>query len=185
MGPGLHFPGFRMADSHESLAELPIPPIDDLDLTAHGVFQHFVANGRRGQLLTFVLALDRLDRWAVDYNEMTSPKKFDIQLYLQDLGDFVQASAAVLHRVPREFAEVLAHLTTTRCMYLIRFVSQHNKQFLDTLAFLIETEGGRSPSLSAIRRRFEAFSKARLLGEIFSGKRLNRIVSIMGSYRDE
>lgn len=175
-----------MAETDQpSLADVPIPQIDELDLTAHGVFQHFVASGRRGQLLTFLLALDRLDKWAVDFNEMTSPQAFDIQLYLQDLSRFVAASSEVLHRVPREFAEVLAHLTTTRCMYLIRYVSQNNPDFLDGLAFLIESDGGADPNLVAIRRRFEAFSKARLLGEIFSGKRLHRIVSIMGSYTDE
>lgn len=169
----------------QSLADVAIPQIGELDLTAHGVFQHFVSSGRRGQLLTFLLALDRLDKWAVDFNEMTSPQAFDIQLYLQDLGRFVAASAVVLHRVPREFAEVLAHLTTTRCMYLIRYVAQNNPQFLDSLAMLIEAGGATEPNLVAIRRRFEAFSKARLLGEIFSGKRLHRIVSIMGSYADE
>jgi hypothetical protein len=167
------------------LVEPHIPQIDELDLTAHGVLQHFVSSGRRGQLLTFLLALDRLDKWAVDFNEMTSPQAFDIQLYLQDLSQFVGASTAVLHCVPREFAEVLAHLTTTRCMYLIRYVAQGNPQFLDNLAFLIESEGEVDPNLAAIRRRFEAFSKARLLGEIFSGKRLTRIVSIMGSYTDD
>lgn len=168
-----------------SFADIKIPPIDDLDLTAHGVFQHFVASGRRGQLLTFLLALDRLDRWAVDYNEMSSPQAFDIQLYLQDLARFVNVSASVLHRVTREFSDVLAHLTTTRCIHLIRYVAQHNPEFLDRLAFLIEAEGDTNPNVIAIKRRFEAFSKARLLGEIFSGKRLHRIVSIMGSYTDE
>jgi hypothetical protein len=174
-----------MAEPEESLRDIAIPAIEEVDLRAHAVFQHFVTSARRGQLLTFLLALDRLDRWAVDYNEMTSPQVFDIQLYLQDLARVVEEGAKVLHRVPREFAEVLAHLTTTRCMYLIRYVSQHNPQFLDSLAFLIESDGGADPNVAAIKRRFEAFSKARLLGEIFSGKRLDRIVSIMGSYRDE
>jgi hypothetical protein len=172
-----------VADQH--FANMPIPTIDELDLTAHGVFGHFVTSGRRGQLLAFLLALDRLDSWAVDFNELTSPQVFDIQLYLQDLKQFVESSSQVLHKVPREFAEVLAHLTTTRCMYLIRYVSQTNPQFLDSLAYLIESEDGDNQNLAAIRRRFEAFSKARLLGEIFSGKRLHHIVSIMGSYQNE
>jgi hypothetical protein len=175
-----------MADEEQtSLANVPIPQIDKLDLTAHGVFQHFAGSGRRGQLLTFLLALDRLDKWAVDFNEMTSPNAFDIQLYMQDLSKFVLSSSLVLHRVSREFSEVLAHLTTTRCMYVIRYVSQTNPRFLDALALLIESDEGVDPNLIAIRRRFEAFSKARLLGEIFSGRRLHRIASIMGSYRDE
>lgn len=175
-----------MEETVEStLADAQIPQIDELDLTAHGVFQHFASSGRRGQLLTFLLALDRLDKWAVDYSEMTSPHAFDIQLFLQDLGGFIAATSGALHRYPREFAEVLARLTTTRCMYVIRYVAQRNPQFLDNLAGLIELESEGNPNLIAIRRRFEAFSKARLLGEIFSGKRLNRIVSIMGSYTDD
>lgn len=171
----------------EPLGAIPIPKIapDEFDLTAHGVFQHFVSSGRRGQLLTFLLALDRLDRWAVDFEEHSSPQAFEVQLYLNDLGEFVKASASVLHRVPREFGELLAHLTTTRCMYLIRYVGQHNPKFLDELASLLDGDVGANSDLAAIKRRFEAFSRARLLGEIFSGQRLSRIISIMGSYSDE
>lgn len=167
------------------VADIEIPPITSPDLTAQEVFQHFVASQKRAQLLTFLLALDRFDKWAVDFNEMTSPQVFDIQLYLQELASFVESSAKVLHRVPREFTEVLAHLTTTRCIYLIRYVAQKNPEFLDQLTYLIELDDGGDPNVAAIRRRFEAFSKARLLGEIFSGQRLSRIVSIMGSYKDE
>jgi hypothetical protein len=171
-----------MVDEEQaSLGNVPIPQIEKLDLTAHGVFQHFAGSGR----LTFLLALDRLDKWAVDFDEMTSPDAFDIQLYMQDLSRFVLSSSMVLHRVSREFSEVLAHLTTTRCMYVIRYVSQNNPRFLDALALLIESDDRSDPNLIAIRRRFEAFSKARLLGEIFSGRRLHRIASIMGSYKDE
>ncbi|WP_240533832.1 hypothetical protein [Aeromonas veronii] len=32
------------------------------------------------QLLNFLLALDRVDKWAVDYNESESPKALEIQL---------------------------------------------------------------------------------------------------------
>jgi hypothetical protein len=172
-----------MSEVDQPLAALPIPPIREMDLTAHGVYQHFVSSGRRGQLVNYLLSLDRMDRWAVDHNEMTSPEAFAIQLLLKDLGAFVEEAAALLHLVPQEFATVLAHLTTTRCMYVIRYVSQHNPEFLDTLGQLIANDRGAHPDLSVILRRFQAFSKGRLLGEIFSGKRLERIVSIMGSYR--
>ena len=92
------------------LAGVPVPQINELDLTAHGVFQHFVASGRRAQLLTFLLALDRMDKWAVDFDEMSSPNTFDIQLYLEALMQFVAASSEVLPRVPREFADLLANV---------------------------------------------------------------------------
>lgn len=164
----------------ETLAGSDIPQITHLDLTAHAVFQHFASTGKRGQLLAFLLALDRYDDWTVDFKETTSPNAFDIQYYLQELSTFVAESATVLHRVPHELAEVLAHLTTTRCMYLIRYIGQQNPEFLDSLAKLLE-QHGNDAHVAAIRRRFEAFSKARMLGEIFSGKRLSRIVSIMGN----
>jgi hypothetical protein len=169
----------------ESLRAQSSDPSDgECDLTAQRVAQHFAAIGRRGQLLTFLLALDRLDRWTVDFAEMQSPERFDLQLFLHELSGVVHGSFSVLHRVPREFSEVLAHLTTTRCLYLIQHIAQRNPQFLDSLTFLLAAEAGSDPNLAAIRRRFEAFSRARLLGQIFSGPRLERIVSIMGSYTE-
>jgi len=104
---------------------------------------------------------------------------------LQELATFVERSALALHRVPKEFVELLAHLTTTRCIYLIRYIAQKNPEFLDELTYLIEQDDGMNPDVSAIRRRIVAFSNARMLGEIFSGKRLERIVEIMRSYKDE
>lgn len=166
------------------LKGISIPEIEMIDLTSHGVLAHFAKLTRNIQLLNFLLALDRVDRWAVDYNESESPKALEIQLFIQDLQRFVEASLPVLHRVPREFVDILSHLTTTRCMYLIRFVGQHNDDFLERLGFLLEEEAGKSPDVAAVRRRLEAFSKAQLLGEIFSGKRLTRILQIMGSYSD-
>lgn len=164
----------------------PVPaiPVNALDLTTHGVLAHFAQSTRNVQLLNFLLSLDRVDRWAVDFNESESRNAIDIQLFMQELERFVEVSLPVLHRVPREFAELLSHLTTTRCMYLLRFVGQHNDEFLERLGFLLENEAGESPDVAAVRRRLEAFSKAKLLGEIFSGKRLTRIMNIMGSYAD-
>jgi len=170
--------------STSDLKGVPIPEIETLDLTSHSVLAHFAKSTRNVQLLNFLLALDRVDKWAVDYNESESPKALEIQLFVQDLQRFVEASLPVLHRVPREFADILCHLTTTRCMYLIRFVGQHNEEFLERLGFVLEEEAGQSPNVAAVRRRLEAFSKAKLLGEIFSGKRLTRILQIMGSYSD-
>lgn len=177
----------EMSDTHppSMLSTLPIPPIESLDLTAVGVLRHFADSGRRAQLVNYLVALDRADQWAVDFNEMSSPDSMQVQLFLQDLSRFVESSADVLHRVPLPVAELLSHLTTTRCMYLIRYISQSNPDFLDNLAFLIESNSAGNADLAAIRRRFEAFSKGRLLGEIFSGKRLERIVSIMGSYGED
>lgn len=167
----------------QSLGDLDIPQITSVDLRSVEVYQHFVSGDRSTKMLTFLLALDRFDRWAVDYNETTSPELFDIQIYLQELGHLVESAVAVLHRVPQQLAELLAHVTTSRCMYLLRYIGQHNPKFLDNLAFLVENDGGVDPNIAVIRRRFEAFGKAKMLGEIFSGERLNRIVSVMERYK--
>ena len=167
-----------------SLADAHVPQIEGLDLTAQGVYKHFVASGDQVKILSFLLSLDRMDRWAVDFDEMSSPETVNIQLYLEELLQFLQTSSEALHKIPREFAEVLAHLTSTRCMYVLRYVSQHNTQFLDALAYSIGSDEGKDPHLTTIKRRFEVFSRARLLGDIFSGARLSRIVSIMNAYHD-
>lgn len=161
-----------------------IPKIESLDLTAHSVLAHFAKSSRNVQLLNFLMALDRVDKWAVDFEADDSGQEFEIQLLMQELQRFVEASAPVLHRVPREFADLLSNLTTSRCMYLVRYVGQQNEAFVENLAFLLESDSESSPNVAAVRRRFEAFSKARLLGEIFSGPRLREINQIMGSYAD-
>jgi hypothetical protein len=130
-----------------------------------------------------LLALDRLDRWAVDFGEGVTGDTFDVQLFLLELGALVESSFTMLHRVPREFSEILAHLTTTRCLYLVRELSRRNPLFLDSLTAALSVPNG-DVNLCAIRRRFEAFERAQLLGEIFCEERLQRIVSVMGSHRD-
>jgi hypothetical protein len=154
-----------------------------LDLRAHTVYESFATAADSGRLLTFLLALDRLDRWAVDFGEGVTGDGFDVQLFLLELGALVASSSDVLHRVPREFSEVLAHLTTTRCLYVVRELSRRNPLFLDSLATVLSATGGDA-NLGAIRRRFEAFDRAQLLGEIFCEERLQRILTIMGNHSD-
>ncbi|MDB6011082.1 MAG: hypothetical protein JWL65_3332 [Gammaproteobacteria bacterium] len=154
-----------------------------LDLRAQTVYESFVTAADGGRLLTFLLALDRLDRWTVDFGEGDTRDVFDVQLFLLELGALVECSSEVLHRMPRELSEVLAHLTTTRCLYLVRELSRRNPLFLDSLTTLLSAPNADT-NLSAIKRRFEAFDRAQLLGEIFSEERLQRILTVMRSYRD-
>ena len=162
----------------------PAAPIDELDLSAHGVLRHFAA-GRRARLLNFLAAMDRADHWAVDYAADASPPSFDLQLYLQELADCVKASSAVLHLVPAELAALLAQLTSARSLYLIRYVAQRNAQFLDALAAVLDGAGDDQPRLAVLSQRFDTYNRAELLGEIFSSQRLHRIASIMETYKDE
>lgn len=174
--------------SHESLSNMDavtdLDPISGrIDLSMQSVLRHFMKASPSGQLLNFVLALDRQDRWAVDYNEMQGAMPVRVQELVLDLQTLLEENVAVMHRVPSELASVLSHLTTSRCVYVLRYLSQHNPTFLDQFFSLVE-KSERNPSTTTIRRRFEAFVRASLLGEIFSGQRLERIARIMGSYTE-
>ncbi|MFK0093901.1 type IV secretion protein IcmW [Pseudomonas sp. NPDC090592] len=161
-----------------------IPPIDQLDLTAHGVLGHFAKSSRNAQMVKFLVSMDRLDRWAVDFDEDAPAQQFEIQLLMQELQSFVETYARVLHQVPQAFAELLAHLTSSRCMYLARYAAQHNDAFNAALAPLLAGDLSQPGDLAAFRRRLDAFSKAHLLSEIFSAERLREISQIMESYAD-
>lgn len=168
----------------DKLVSAEIPRISTPDLTAHSVLAHFAQSSRSIQLLNFLMALDRVDKWTVDFERDDAVPDFEVQLLLQEVQTFVLTSAPVLHRVPREFADLLSQLTTSRCMYLVRYVSQQNSEFVPVLAQLLDQEAGGSPNIAAVRRRFEAFSRSQLLSEIFSPARLREINQIMGSYAD-
>ncbi|MBH3393796.1 MULTISPECIES: type IV secretion protein IcmW [Pseudomonas] len=160
------------------------PPIDQLDLTAHGVLGHFAKSSRNARLVSFLMTMDRLDRWAVDFDEDAPAQQFEIQLLMQEIQAFVEAYARALHQVPQHFAELLAHLTSSRCMYLVRYVAQRNEAFTRALAPLLAGDLSQPAALMAFRHRLDAFSKAHLLSEIFSGERLREISQIMESYAD-
>lgn len=170
-------------DEH-TISEAGTPPIDQLDLTAHGVLGHFAKSSHNARLVHFLTTMDRLDRWAVDFDEDAPAHQFEIQLLMQEVQAFVEAYARVLHQVPQPFAELMAHLTSSRCMYLVRYVAQRNEAFTGAIAPLLAGDLSQPAELTAFRGRLEAFSKAHLLSEIFSAERLREISQIMESYAD-
>lgn len=163
-------------------AELPACAIREPDLSAHGLLQHFAASSRRARLLGFLAAMDQQDHWATDY---AVPLPFDLQRYLQALTVAVQAAPALPHHAAAAWGDLLAQLTSSRSLYLVRYIAERDEKFLDSLGRLLETAASDAPHLAVLRQRFDAFSKAQLLGEIFSTQRLQRIASIMGTYTDD
>ncbi len=163
-----------------------IPSIGELDLTSHGILRHFARSTGNVRLLNFLMALDRVDTWAVDYDSdsQTTSQAIEVNAVMDSLRELVEQNVQVMHLVSPELAEILAHLTTSRCIYLIRFVGHHNPEFMDAFGELLEHESGRSASVHALRRRLEAFTRAKLLSDVFSSHRIERILKIMGSYSD-
>lgn len=162
--------------------------IEDLELDSQSVLAHFVAGGGAdaARTLNFLLGLDSVDRWAVDFGEYNRVDSDAMRLrgFIGDLERVIRENAPVLDRLVGQFVQLLAGLTTSRCMVILRYVSQRNEHFIDRLASTLEAAGDDDLMVSTVRRRLEAFERAQMLGRIFSGARLLRIMQIMGSYRD-
>jgi hypothetical protein len=152
-------------------------------LESHAVLSSFAKSTRSPMLMNFILSLDRVDRWAVDYDEFNADNRIEIQEVLRAMEDLVQNSVTVLHRVPRQLSEILAYFTTSRCIHLIRHISEKNPEFMEQFTLhLDDLSPDDSVALIAVKRRLEALSKAKVLGDLFSGKRLERITAIMRTY---
>jgi len=172
--------------SPSSLMSTATQQVASFDLGVTAVQRHFAQSTRSVRLLNFLMSLGRVDQWAVDYGEREQGDTFHIAIFVSELEAFVRENLSVLHKVSHEFAVILSYLTTMRCLYLIQYVGQENENFLERLILLLQGEEAQSsPNIATIKRRLEAVNKAKLLGDIFSGKRLTRISQIMGSYKDD
>lgn len=160
------------------------PAIDQLDLTTKGVLGHFAQEPCSSELMGLLMSMDKLDNWAVDQDQYGGPDQFDLQLLMQEILAFVETYSSALHYEPQLFAELLAHLTSTRCTYLYRYVAQHNVAFCQALPPLLAGGAQQPMELRVLQQRLEAFGKARLLSEIFSSERLREISQIMENYAD-
>jgi len=156
-----------------------ISKIDVLDLRFHGVFSHFTQSTCNLKMINFLMSLDQVDKHAVDYNEIESGEKFEIQLFMQELQGFIENNLSVLNFIPHELIDILCQLTSTRCIYLLHFIKQHNREFFNELMELLNNTTTQSASAIVLRRRLDVFNKAQQLCKIFSGKRLTQIIKIM------
>ncbi|ANN80891.1 hypothetical protein BAU07_26600 (plasmid) [Bordetella flabilis] len=163
--------------------------IRELDLDSQSVLSHFVAGASGGdaaRTLNFLLGLDGVDRWAVDYREHTlsSEDSMLLRAFIGNLQHVMQEHAAVLDHLVDPLVTLLAGLTTSRCMLILRYLAQKNDRFIEQLASTLESTSRDDVMVSTVRHRLVVFERAQMLGRIFSGARLLRIMQIMGSYRD-
>ncbi len=160
-----------------------------LDLSEFGVLGHFVRHDGSPTLVQYLSSLDGQDAWAVDYGlglaSTDSKGQFEVKDFLLKLERAVTEHAMDFHRATEPVADLLAQLTTARSMYILRFIAEQNEAFATRLAKLLASERmSVSVGLSVLDRRLRALGHAQLLSEIFSAKRLNHIMQIMGSYAD-
>jgi hypothetical protein len=166
-----------------------VAPIAVMDLTEFGVLGHFVHRSGSPKLVQYLSSLDGQDEWAVDYC-LSVPsadlgEQFEVKAFLQKLEEVVATHVEDFHRAPEAVADLLSRLTTARSVYVLRFISEQNEAFTEHLAKLLSSKRvSESVGLSVLNRRLQALAHAQLLAEIFSAKRLNHIMQIMGSYAD-
>lgn len=159
---------------------------DGLDLSSQAVLGHFL--GREGpdaaRTLSFLIELDKVDRWAVDFaeHERVDQDAIALRAFLSHLESVLREHASVLDQVGQTFVTMLAGLTTSRSMLILHYVAQQNEGFIDALECILDRSSDDDVMVATVRRRLQAFQRAQMLGRIFSGARLLRITQIMGSY---
>lgn len=144
----------------------------------------FARSAQNARILAFLARMDAQDGWAVDFREDESPEVLRIKAFVHDLQRLLnQGGMQRLHAAPREFLELLGGLRTSRCLYLLKMANERDPGLGDVLEELLSEAAASDRLLVVVRRRIEAFTKAQLLGEIFSSSRLERIKSIMEAER--
>ncbi|MCL2875367.1 MAG: hypothetical protein FWF12_03555 [Betaproteobacteria bacterium] len=154
----------------------------EFDLRAFAVQAHFAQRGS-ACLLAALFGMDAADRWAADYDEgnATPEEGMHIRVFLAGVGQAVERGLPVLDQAAGPFMDLVAYLTTSRCIYLLRYVAQHNPAFMSRLMGLIES-GGDGVALNTVRQRLVTLAKNEALARIFSPQAMDNIVKIMRSY---
>ena len=152
-----------------------------VDLSGYSIMSSFARSTQSARMLAFLLRIDGVDGWAVDFKEDEAPNALEIKAFVTKLQSFLNAGGmSSLHAAPREFLELLGGMRSSRCLYLLKQASEQNGALGDQLEKLLVEATTEDRLILVVRRRLEAFTKAQLIGEIFSSSRLDRIKSIMG-----
>lgn len=162
-------------------------PVDmaRLNFQQQSVFRFFASLGHPLPLLSLLEQMDGVDEWALDFNLNDRPDRLAIGVILDQFEFIVNRHVGRLHAGMPHMLAMLSHLTTSRCIYLLHFVSQKNPEFMTAFLDAIENERASNLDADALYKRLNSFFRSALLSRIFSGERLKRITKILGSHRDE
>lgn len=153
----------------------------DLNLGRPEVLRYFSSiAGNRAGVLGFIQNMDRVDRWAVDHQEFDCPGSASIAFLLSRVQTVISKNVSVIDQAPRELLGVLAHLTTSRCIFLFHYITHHNAKVLPAIVSVEPQldDAGRIDLLT-LQRRIVVLERAQILDNIFSRKRLAEVSAIM------
>ena len=152
-----------------------------VDLTSQGVMNNLAVRTQSAKMLAFLMRLDGVDSWAVDFKEDEAADALEVKGFIAKLQAFLNDGGMQrLQAEPTAFLQLMGGLRSSRCLYLLREAIEQNPEVGDALEKLLVSADSDDRLISVVRRRLEAFGKAQLLSEIFSRDRLERIKSIMG-----
>ena len=152
-----------------------------IDLSGYAIMSNFARSTQSARVLAFLLRIDSVDAWAVDFKEDEAANALEVKAFVTQLQAFLNSGGMdSLQVAPHEFLELLGGMRSSRCLYLLKKASEQNPVLADQIEKLLGEAKPADRLVMVVRRRLEAFTKAQLLGEIFSNSRLERIKSIMG-----
>lgn len=154
------------------------------DMTDHGVMAYFAETTGNAAMLNYLLLMNRADTWVIDQGQNDLSNMLDIQHLNKKLGSVITENTDVLHETFDEIIDILAYLSSARCLYITQYVDRHNPFLMDKLLACYTEDGSMSETVSVIWRRLEAFLRAKILSQVFSQTRMTRINTIMRSVSD-
>ena len=159
-------------------AEAPI------DLSSYAIMSSFARSAQSARIPAFLDRMDAQDGWAVDFREDESAEVLKVKALVRDLQRMLNGGGMLrLRAAPREFLELLGGLRTSRCLYLLKMAGERDPGLGAVLEELLSVAPPSDRLLAVVRQRIEVFTKAQLLGDVFSSSRLERIKSIMEAER--
>lgn len=151
-----------------------------IDLGNYAIMSNFARSTQSARVLAFLMRIDSVDAWAVDFKEDEAPNALEIKAFVTQLQAFLNSGGmSTLHVASHKFLELLGGMKSSRCLYLLKMASEQNPQLADQIEKQLGEATPADRLVMVVRRRLEAFTKAQLIGEIFSDARLKRIESIM------
>lgn len=172
-----------MRSPHFTLSKQGAPKATSLDLSRAAIYRFFFLDQGHGSFVNYLQSMDSQDDWAVDFGTITPEAAADpaLDALLEKLQRTISQNTIALHDGVELLVTIMSHLTTSRCMYLLRYISDNNDDFVTSFSHYLEAQSAHSADALALLRRVEAFYRAEMLSKIFSESRLTRIVRILRS----
>lgn len=155
---------------------------DVIDTSVAGVVRFFLSMTDDKRAIDYLLAMDAQDEWVVDREE-TAHRDPVVQSALHLLTDVTQHTVHFTLDMTVQFLALLGALTTSRSIYIYRWVCQKNPHFVVMVErCLLEyrnTTDANAVLVNTMMRRIIVLNTAVLSLKIYTEERMNNIIKIL------